>query len=452
MRSDALVFFGATGDLAHKQIFPALVALVAKGLLDMPVVCVGRSELSIEEMRKKAKEGLDASGPFDRDAWDKLAKQLRYARVDYDDAKTFDSIKEALGGARHPLHYVALPPETYEAVAKDLAASKLNEGARLALEKPFGNDEASAHALAKTLHPIFEEDALFRIDHFLGKEAIENLVYFRAANPVFDDAFRNTQVERVEITMAESFGVEGRAEFYDAVGAIRDVVQNHLLEVVAHLAMELPAERGHAALRRRRGELLAQVRPLGSDDVVRGQVRGYRDVKGVAKDSKTETFAALRLFIDSERWRGVPFHIRTGKSMATTATEAVVQFKSLACPVLEDSRAPAPNRLRFDLGSEQAITLGVNVKKGGRTMAGEGRQLVLHRASTEDWAPYVRLLADAFDGDLTLFAQQDEVEASWRVVDPVLSKPTPLHAYEAGSWGPKEADKVAPEGGFALPG
>lgn len=450
VRSDVLVFFGSTGDLAFKQIFPALQALVRHGRLDMPIVAVGRKDLPIEELRARAKESLAKSGGVDEAAFAKLASQLRYVKVDYDDAATFARIREAIGAAKHPLHYVALPPEVFETVATSLAQAGLNAGARLSLEKPFGADRASALALSAALHRLFPEEAIFRIDHFLGKESVENLIYFRAANPLIEASLHREHVESVEITMAESFGVKGRAKFYDAVGAVRDVVQNHLLQVVSCLAMELPAVKGAAGLRAARTRLLAQVRALSRGDIVRGQVRGYTDEEGVARDSTTETFAALRLFIDSPRWQGVPFFIRTGKSLPVTATEATIRWKRAACPVLEESSPPAPNYVRFRLGPDNVIALGASVKKDGEAFVGERAELVLRRSAADEMKPYERLIGDALDGDPSLFAEMQAVEQSWRVVDPIVGQ-AEVFAYEAGSWGPREAERIQPEGGWAEP-
>ena len=450
-RSDALVFFGSTGDLAFKQIFPALQALTRHGRLDMPIVAVGRKELPVEKIRARAKESLAASGGVDEAAFAALSKNLDYVAVDYDDPKTFDRIRNAIPESKHPLHYVALPPEVFEAVATNLAKAGLAKGARLALEKPFGNDLASAKALSQTLHASFPEGAIFRIDHFLGKEPVENLVYFRAANPLIEATFNAKYVDSIQITMAETFGVKGRAKFYDAVGAVRDVVQNHLLEVVACLAMELPDHTGHGALREARSRLLAEIGALSPKEIVRGQVRGYKDEEGVDAQSSTETFAALRLGIDSPRWKGVPFFIRAGKSLPVTATEAVIRWKKPSAPILEDCAPPAANYVRFRIGPDVVMAIGANVKTDGEAMVGEARELVLRRAQTEAMKAYERLLGDAIDGDPTLFARKDAVEESWRVVEPVLGNASPIHVYEPGSWGPAEAARISPAGGWVDP-
>jgi glucose-6-phosphate 1-dehydrogenase len=450
VRSDALVFFGSTGDLAYKQIFPALEALVRHGRLQMPIVAVGRKDLPLDELRARAKESITKSGSLDEAAFAKLAAQMQYVKVDYDDPATFSRIREALGGAKHPLHYVALPPDVFESVATSLAKVGLNEGARLSLEKPFGESRASAVALSASLHRHFPEEAIFRIDHYLGKESVENLMYFRAANPLIEASLHREHVDSVEITMAESFGVKGRARFYDAVGAVRDVVQNHLLEVTACLAMDLPTARGAAGLRAARSRLLAQVRALSREDLVRGQVRGYADEEGVAKGSTTETFAVLRFFIDSPRWKGVPFYVRTGKSLPMTATEATIRWKRGSCCILDETSSLAPNHVRFRIGPDNVIALGANVKKDGEKMVGERAELVLRRSPADEMKPYERLIGDALDGASSLFADQDAVEQSWRVVDPIVGEKE-VFPYEAGTWGPAEAARIQPEGGWSDP-
>jgi glucose-6-phosphate 1-dehydrogenase len=452
VRSDAFVFFGVTGDLAYKQIFPALFALATHDRLDMPVVAIGRKDVGVDKVRARAKESIAAHGAaLDPAAFDKFARKLTYVAVDFGAPETFRRIRAALGPARHPLHYAALPPELFETVAANLSKAGLLEGARLVLEKPFGHDLASAKALNRALHAYLPEESIFRIDHYLGKESVQNLEYFRAANPLVERCMNAEQVESVQITMAETFGVEGRAKFYDAVGAVRDVVQNHLLEIVACLAMDLPQEKTRAALRRQRTRLLTQVCALKPDDIVRGQVRGYASEEGVAEDSKTETFAALALAIDSPRWSGVPFFIRTGKSLPVTATEAIVRWKGTDAPVLEDTRPPAPNHLRLRIGPDVAVALGVQMKADGEAMAGEPAELVLHRAGGGAMAPYERLLGDAIDGDSALLMPEDAVEQSWRIVEPVLGEKAPVFPYERGSWGPAEAGRIVPPGGWYAP-
>ena len=449
-RSDALVFFGATGDLAFKQIFPALQALTRLDQLEMPIVAVGRNDLTQDQLLARAKESVSKDGAFDAAAFAKLSKRLRYVKVAYDDATTFARIRDAIGDAKHPLHYLALPSEVFEAVATNLASAGLHQGARLALEKPFGHDGASAKALSEKLHRFFLEEALFRIDHYLAKESVENLIYFRAANPLIEASLNRERVESVQITMAESFGVAGRAKFYDAVGAVRDVFQNHLLEVVACLTMELPANTGHMGLRAERSRLLADVRALSAADIVCGQARAYKSEEGVPRGSTTETFAVLRLSIDSPRWRGVPFFIRAGKYLPVTATEATIRWKRSERAVLEEHSPPSHNYVRFRLGPAVVIALGVNVKRDGQALIGDEKELVLRRTAWHQTKPYERLLNDAIEGDPTLFPRRDAVDESWRVVDPILGKTKPFE-YEPASWGPDEAAHVQPEGGWLLP-
>jgi glucose-6-phosphate 1-dehydrogenase len=451
-RSDALTFFGATGDLAFKQIFPALIALTKRGKLDMPIVAIGRKEIGADEIRKRAHDSLAKVGPVDEPTFEKFAKRLSYVAVDYDKPETFQKIRDAIKDAKHPLHYVALPPDVFEKVASNLASAGLAKNARITLEKPFGNDLESAKKLSEALHESFPEEAIFRIDHFLGKEPVENIVYFRAANPLIESSLNAEHVASVQITMAETFGVEGRAKFYDDVGAIRDVVQNHLLELVACIAMDLPSGKGHAALRGKRSELLAQIKAISPKDLVRGQVRGYKKEEGVRKDSKTETFAVLKAEIDSPRWKGVPFLIRTGKSLPVTVTEMVVTFRTAKIAVLEDDHAAAPNHLRLRVGPSAVIALGANVKKNGQDMVGEKTELVLQRSGADEMKAYERLIGDAIEGSATLFARRDAVEESWRVVGQIIDNTTPVYEYEKGSWGPKEADTIAPLLGWSNPG
>ncbi len=449
--SDALIFFGATGDLADKQIWPALVALSKGGRLEMPVVAVGRKDIGKAGIVEKLKKSLQENEVFDAASFEQLSQRLSYVAVDYDKPESFAAIKQAVGKAEHPLSYVALPPDLFEKVASNLAHAGLAQGARLVLEKPFGHDAASARALSQALYRFFPEPSLFRIDHYLGKEQLENIVYFRAANPLFELAWSHEQIELVEITMSEQFGVKGRAEFYDAVGAVRDVVQNHLLEVVACLAAELPSDRSHAALRHARTELIAQMKELAPSDLVRGQVRGYLNEEGVAKDSKTETFAALRLFIDSPRWQGVPFYVRTGKNLALSATDAIVRFKAATRGVLDDQSPPPPINVRFRLSPGDAVAVSVNLKKPGECMVGEQAELALTRPDTGRMEPYERLLGDALEGDASLYAEREAVEQAWRVFDGALAAGLPVHLYDENTWGPEEANGVAPEGGWTNP-
>jgi glucose-6-phosphate 1-dehydrogenase len=454
-RSDALVFFGSTGDLAFKQIYPALEALVRAGRLDMPIVATGRKELPIEQLRARAKESLTAAKVAPGKSVDKLLEQLRYVAVDYDKPESFDGIREAVGGARRPVHYVALPPEVFESVAKNLSKAGLAKDARLVLEKPFGHDSASAKALSKALHAYFSEEAIFRVDHFLGKEPVENIVYFRAANPLVENSWSAAHVESIQITMAEKFGVKGRAKFYDSVGAIRDVVQNHLLQVVGLLAMEPPVATLADGLRDEQAKLFRSIAPLDARHLVRGQFRGYRDEPGVDAHSDVETFAAVRLQIDTWRWAGVPFFIRAGKKLPATLTEVIVDLKRPPLPGLAPEGA---NYVRFRLGPEVTIAVGARVKKPGEAMTSEAHELSfdqssLHKSAGDEMTAYERLLGDALAGDATLFAREDAVEAAWAVVEPILNAAAPVSEYEPGSWGPAAADALAADiGGWDGPG
>jgi glucose-6-phosphate 1-dehydrogenase len=451
-RSDALVLFGATGDLAFKKIFPALQAMIRRGHLDMPVIGVGRSQWSLDQFKARAKESLEQHGGMDPAAYVKLCALLGYIDGDYGDPATFAKLRTALGGAQRPLYYLLIPPSVFATVVETLAKSGCVKGARVVLEKPFGRDLASAQALNRTLHAHFPEEAIFRIDHYLGKEPVQNLIYFRFANPLIEAGWNHRHVESVQITMAESFGVAGRGKFYEEAGAIRDVVQNHMLQVIACLAEECPASNNHEARRDERGRLLKAVRTLGPSDVVRGQFRGYRGEPGVASDSQVETFAAIRFHIDNERWNGVPFYVRVGKCLPVTATEVMVRFKRPPRPVLDEtSKAPA-NYFRFRLSPEVVLALGTKFKKPGEPMVGEPIELVVCHQDPDEMGPYERLLGDAANGDGTLFGREDSVEAAWRIVDPVLGNTTPLIEYEPNTWGPAEADRImAPEGGWHNP-
>ncbi len=452
-QSDALVFFGATGDLAFKKIFPALQAMVKRGHLDVPVIGVGRSAWTADQLRVRARESLEEHGGVDPVACEKLCGLLRYVRVDYVDPTTFQALRKELGGAERPAHYLALAPHMFETVVNQLEKSGCAKGARVLIEKPFGRNLASAQELNRTLHSYFPEQAIFRIDHFLGKEPVQNLIYFRFANPVFEAGWNRHFIQRVQITMAEQFGVAGRGRFYEEVGAIRDVVQNHLLMVIACLTMEEPSGRDHESIREERAKVLKMIRPLLPSDVVRGQFHGYRRESGVAPDSQVETFAALRLYIDSERWAGVPFYVRTGKCLPVTATEVLVEFKRPCWPVLDEIVPPFPNYARFPLSPNMMIALGTNSKVPGEAMVGERIELVAGHGSGDEldpMDPYERLLGDAMKGDTTLFVRGDGVEAAWHVVQPILETPMPLHEYEPNTWGPREADRLI-EGGWHNP-
>jgi glucose-6-phosphate 1-dehydrogenase len=451
-RSDAFVFFGATGDLAYKQIFPALQALVRRDHFDLPIVGVAKSNWNLDQLKARAKESLEKHGSFDQAAYDKLCSRLAYIDGDYADATTFTKLRQALGNAERPLYYLAIPPSLFATVAEGLAKADCAKNARVVVEKPFGRDLASAQELNRTLHRFFPEEAIFRIDHYLGKEPVQNLIYFRFANPLIEAGWNNQHIESVQITMAETFGVKGRGKFYEEAGAIRDVVQNHMLEVIACLGMECPAANDHAARRDERGRLLKAVRTLKPSDVVRGQFRGYRDEPGVAPDSRVETFAAMCFHIDNDRWSGVPFYLRVGKCLPVTVTEVLVRFKQPPRPVLDETGPSPACYCRFRLTPEMVLALGTKAKKPGERMVGEQIELIARHQSPDEMAPYERLLGDAAHGDATLFAREDAVEEAWRVVDPIVKDPPQPFEYEPNTWGPPQAEQaLSPEGGWSNP-
>ena len=438
-RSDAFVFFGATGDLAYKKIFPALQAMVRAGELEMPIIGVARASWTQEQLRERARDSVEKNGGIDADAFAKLAAQLQYIDGDYNDPAIYSRLKQTLGGASRPLHYMAIPPSMFSTVVQGLAKTGCATNARIIIEKPFGRDLASAQALNRTLHGVFPESAIFRIDHYLGKEAVQNLLYFRFANTFLEPVWNRTIVDSVQITMAENFGVQGRGSFYEETGAIRDVVQNHLLQVIALLAMEAPIGHDPASMRAEKLRLLRAMRPLDSKQVVRGQFRGYRDEKGVAPDSQVETFAALRLHIDTWRWAGVPFYIRAGKCLPVATTEVMVDLKCPPLAVFDEITPLRSNYFRFRLSPEVVISAGMRAKQPGEEMRGEAVELVARHQLQHDDLPYARLLSDAVRGDAALFTSDECVEAAWAVVEPALGNTVPVHEYEPASWGPLTA-------------
>jgi glucose-6-phosphate 1-dehydrogenase len=453
--SDALVLFGVTGDLAHKMTFPALYAMEKRGALAVPVIGVALPNWSSEDLHNRAADSIKRSGGIDnRRAFDHLLSRLSYVSGDYEDPDTFAAIRKALGDAKRPAHYLAIPPSLFETVIKELGASTLAEQARVIVEKPFGRDLASARKLNRAAQAVFPEDSIFRIDHFLGKEAIMNILYFRFANSFLEPIWNRNYVASVQMTLSEDFGVEDRGAFYETAGCLRDVIQNHLFQIVALLAMEPPAGRDFGAIHNEKAKVFQAMRPLTPDDLVRGQYSGYRKEPDVAKDSDVETFCALRLFIDSWRWEGVPWYLRSGKYLADTATEILVEMKPPPQRLFADSASPTSraNYLRFRISPDSAIALAARVKRGGKEFVGDQRELYLVEEQPGEELPYELLLGDAMAGDGALFTREDAVEAAWAAVEPVLKTHQEVRPYHRRSWGPKEADAIiAAYGGWHNP-
>ena len=449
--SGALVFFGATGDLAWKKIFPSLQAMVKRGALNVPVIGVAASGWNIDQFRARAHDSLEKHGGVDRAAFDSLCGLLRYVDGDYRDPATFHSIRSEIGPCERPAHYLAIPPVLFGLVVEQLGKSGCAGGARVIVEKPFGTDLTSARKLNSILLGTFAERAIFRIDHYLGKRPVHNMIFSRFANSFFEPFWNRTHVESVQITMGEDFGVQGRGAFYDQTGAIRDVIQNHLFQIMTNLAMDPPVGTDSESIRDEKVKVLKAIAPLDEKNLVRGQFRGYRSEKGVAQDSKTETFAALRLGIDSWRWQGVPFYIRAGKCLPVTCTELMIRLRRphsvFPAAVLKS------NHFRFRISPDVTLALGMMVKSLGDEMVGEPMEMVGIRPSqTDEMDAYERVLRDAMAGDPTLFAREDYVEEAWRIVDPVLKADTAVHEYEPGTWGPSQVnERIVPEDGWHDP-
>lgn len=451
--SDVLVFFGATGDLAFKAIYPALAGLLKRDQLKVPVIGVAKSEFGVDALRAKVCESLSKNGAADPELCRRFVERLDYVSGDYDDANTFHALQEKLAPFKRPLVYLAIPPSFFPVVIEGLASDGETREASIMVEKPFGRDLASARELNAVLHRYLPESAIYRIDHFLGKEAVQNLLYTRLVNGLLEPVWNRTNIRSVQITMAEDFGVKERGRFYEEAGANRDVLQNHLLQVLASITMDPPATQDPVAMREENARLLRAVRPLEADDIVRGQYRGYRKERGVSPSSRVETYIATRLFIDNWRWSDVPFYIRAGKRLSHTVTEVMVEFRRPPREIFGEHVPRRSNHLRLRLSPEVVIALGLRVKQAGDTMTGEDVELIAtHQRGDDDILPYERLIGDALCGDAALFASEDAVEAQWRIVNGVLGSDTPLYTYEPGTWGPAEAAQLAAaDGGWYDP-
>jgi glucose-6-phosphate 1-dehydrogenase len=449
-KSDALVFFGATGDLAYKKIFPALQAMVKRGSLNVPVLGVAKAGWNLDQLIARAKDSLEKHGGLDAAAWEKLSKLLCYVDGDYADPSTFAAVRKELGNAKAPAHYLAIPPSMFETVVKQLSASNCSNGARIIVEKPFGHDLASAQALNKILLSEFSESNIFRIDHYLAKGPVKNMVSFRFSNSFMEPLWNRTYIESVQITMAEDFGVQGRGAFYDQTGAIRDVIQNHIFQVLCNLAMEQPANQESESVRNEKVKVLKSIPAIKQEDVVRGQFNGYQDEPGVAKGSQIETFAAMRLYVNSWRWSGVPFYIRAGKNLPITCTEVMARFRKP--PVTAFNTDPGPqNYIRMRISPEMTVAMAVSViSPKGESKRRAVEMVASRHPEPEEMEAYERVLTEAMAGDPTLFARQDYVEEAWRIVDPILSAEAPVISYDQHTWGPSD-NGVIPPGGWDCP-